>query len=130
PFKNLSKIAQWLKPKGELIISIPYFNGFEFQFFKGFAYGLQLPTHQTFFSQPILKAYFQKLGFKKAKFYHQAFDRDIVVSSQYRFQEKGGAFFKLLGYNKIIRLIFVKPFVLSLSLLGKTSRLTVRARKI
>ena len=63
----------------------------------------------------------------KIKFYHQMFDRDIVVSSQYRFQEKGGALFRVLGYNKTIRLTLVKPLVLFLALIGKTSRLTVRA---
>ncbi len=127
PFEVMEKITKWLKPKGELIISIPYFEGFEFWLFKEFAYGLQLPTHQTFFTKPILRAYLKKLGFKNARFYHQTFDRDIVVSSQYRFQEKGGAFFRVLGYNKTIRLTLVKPLVLFLALIGKTSRLTVRA---
>ena len=127
PFEVMEKIAKWLKPKGEWILSVPYFQGFEFLVFKEFAYGLQLPTHQTFFTKPILKAYLQKLGFKKIKFYHQMFDRDIVVSSQYRFQEKGGALFRVLGYNKIIRLILIKPFVLLLALFGKTSRLTIHA---
>ncbi|MCG2689966.1 class I SAM-dependent methyltransferase [Candidatus Parcubacteria bacterium] len=130
PFGALKKITSWLKPRGELIFSVPYFSGFEFRFFQEFSYGLQLPTHQTFFSKPILKAYLQKLGFKKIKFYHQMFDRDIVVSSQYRFSAEGGAFFKLLGYNKIIRLILIKPFVLLLALFGKTSRVTLKAKKI
>ena len=129
PFDALQKIAQWLKPKGQLIFSLPYFKGFEFQFFKEFTYGLQLPTHQTFFSQPILKICLQKLGFNKIKFYHQAFDRDIVVSSQNKYQATSFWFYRFLGYNRIVRLFFIKPLVFLLALIGKTSRLTLRAKK-
>lgn len=137
PFESLKKITQWLKPEGQLIFSLPYFQGFEFWAFKEFTYGLQLPTHQTFFKQTILRAYLKHLGFKKIKFYFQAFDRDLVVSSQYVFQSGKRPshfplppfFFKLLGYNKIIRLFFVKPLIFFLALINKTSRITVRAVK-
>lgn len=125
PFEQLAKISFWLKPGGYIIFSIPYINGLEFKIFKECSYGLQLPTHITFFTKRIIRDYLKKLGFAQIRFYSQFFDRDIVASSQY----KGGWFFKFLGYNKCVRLFLIKPFVLFLSLLGLSSRLTVFAQK-
>lgn len=34
PFESLENITYWLKPGGQLIFSIPYFEGFEFRFLK------------------------------------------------------------------------------------------------
>jgi len=51
PFKILQNVTKWLKKDGQLIFSTPYFNGFEFMWFKEYCYGLQLPTHIIFFNK-------------------------------------------------------------------------------
>lgn len=129
PFQTLQVITSWLKPDGQLIFSIPYFNGFEFRMFKSYCYALHLPNHITFFNKKIIRQYLKKLGYKRVKFYHDYFDRDLVASSQYKYQDTGKLFYKVLAYNKIIRFLAVKPFVFLLSFLNQTSRITVYARK-
>jgi len=129
PFDALKQAAFWLKPQGELIFSIPYIYGLESILFKSYFYGLQLPYHIVFFNKRIIRSYLKKIGFSHIKFYHHYFDRDIVASSQYKYQATKSFFYKILGYNKIIRFAIIKPFVFLLSLLGKTSRITVVAKK-
>jgi 2-polyprenyl-3-methyl-5-hydroxy-6-metoxy-1,4-benzoquinol methylase len=57
PFGNLVRITKWLKPKGQLIFSIPYIKGVEFNIFKEYAYGLQLPHHITFMNKKNYKRF-------------------------------------------------------------------------
>ncbi len=130
PFDVLKIITSWLKKEGELIFSIPYFDGFEFEWFKNYCYALHLPNHITFFNKKVLKKVLQENGFQKIKFYHHFFDRDIVASSQYKYQENKSKFYKFLGYSRFARLFIIKPLVFMLALLGKTSRVTIYAQKI
>ena len=129
PFEVLKIAASWLKKGGELIFSIPYFDGFEFNVFKSFAYGLQLPTHIFFFNKKIIRKLLKENGFAKIKFYHHFFDRDIVVSSQYKYQENKNEIYKFLGHSRFARFFIIKPLVFILALLDKTSRITVMATK-
>ncbi len=129
PFELLKKVTKWLKPDGQLIFSIPYFEGIEFQIFKEYTYALQLPHHITFFNRTILNEYLRTLGFTKIKFYFQAFDRDIVASAHYKYQSTKNLAYKFIAYNKVIRKVIIKPLVFFLSLIGKTSRVTIYAEK-
>lgn len=129
PFDVLQKLTLWLKPQGQLIFSIPYFNGFEFRWFKKYSYGLQLPTHITFFNKRVLGDCLKAQGYKKVKFYHQFFDRDVVASAHYKYQETKGPLYKLIAYNKLLRCLVIRPLVFFASLLHKTSRVTVYAEK-
>jgi 2-polyprenyl-3-methyl-5-hydroxy-6-metoxy-1,4-benzoquinol methylase len=129
PFGTLKRITSWLKPDGQLLFSIPYFEGFEFSVFKEYSYGLQLPTHITFFNKKILEAYLSKLGYKDIKFYFQYFDRDVVASAGYKYADTEKRFYKLISSSKIFRKLVIKPFVFILSLFEKTSRVSVLAFK-
>lgn len=129
PFESLEKITKWIKPRGQLIFSIPYFNGFEFSMFKEYCYGLQLPHHIVFLNKKVIVEYLKKIGYKNIKFYFQYFDRDVVTSAGYKYSEKGGFINKILSSNKFIRFILIKPLVYILSCLNKTSRVTVYAEK-
>ncbi|MDO8524141.1 MAG: class I SAM-dependent methyltransferase [bacterium] len=129
PFDSLKEITAWLKKDGQLVFSIPYFNGFEFQLFKSYSYGLQLPTHITFFNKKIIKEVLENLGYQKIKFYHHFFERDIVASAEYKYQDLGKYWWKVIARNKAIRTFVIKPFVILLSLFGKTSRVTIYAQK-
>lgn len=127
PFKVLQNVTGWLKRDGQFIFSIPYFNGLEFKWFREYCYGLSLPLHITFLNKKIIKDYLKKLGYKNIKFYHHFFDRDIVASAQYKYQDTENLFYKIIGYNNTVRFLVVKPFVFLLSLINKTSRITVHA---
>lgn len=127
PDKTMKEIISWLKKDGELIFSIPYFGGLEFKVFKQYSYGLQLPTHITFFNKNSL--YHILKGFQKIHFSFHHFDRDVVASAQYRYDARGSILDKFIATNKLFRILIIKPSVFILSLLGKTSRVTVFARK-
>lgn len=129
PFQNLKRITSWIKPGGQLIFSIPYIEGVEFKIFKDYSYGLQLPHHITFLNKKIMREYLTKLGYKNIRFYFQFFDRDVVTSAQWKYTDTHELMYKLLGDNKFVRYIFVKPVVFILSLFNKTSRVTVHAIK-
>lgn len=129
PFQILGQITAWLKPAGQLVFSIPYFEGFEYGLFKEYTYGLHLPHHITFLNKKIIKECLKKLGYKNIRFYFHYFDRDIVASAGYKYSVTKKYRYKLLSENKFIRYFFVKPLVYVLSLLGRTSRVTVYAEK-
>lgn len=129
PFKKLKMITSWLKPGGQLIFSIPYFEGFQFKIFKNYSYSLHLPHHITFFNEKILKEYLSSLGYSKVDFYYQYNIRDIVASARYRHEDKGAVFYKFIHRNKVFAKYFLRPVIFILSLFLKTSRVTVYAQK-
>jgi len=129
PLGTLKRITSWLKPDGQLLFSIPYFEGFEFSVFREYSYGLQLPTHITFFNKKSLEAYLNQLGYEDIGFYFQYFDRDIVASTGYKYADTGKWLYRLISSNKAFRRLAIKPFVFILSLFGKTSRVSILAFK-
>ena len=128
PDSAIKKISKWLKPDGQLLLSIPYFEGFEFKVFRNYAYGLQLPCHLYFFNKSHIRRLLSPC-YGKIKFIFHHFDRDVVASAHYKYQNTGDLFCKTIAYNRFLRLCFIKPFVFLLSLLGLTSRMTVKAVK-
>ncbi len=128
PALVLKNLTSWLKPGGELIFSIPYFEGTEFKIFKEYSYGLQLPTHITFFNKKTIHTLLKK-DFTRIKFAFHHFDRDIVASAHYKYTSTNSFFYKVIAYNKFIRWAFIKPLVFILSILQKTSRVTIFATK-
>jgi 2-polyprenyl-3-methyl-5-hydroxy-6-metoxy-1,4-benzoquinol methylase len=130
PFSELPRITQWLKPGGQLLISIPYVDGIEFRLFGRHAYGLQLPFHYTFFTRSILETFLIQLGYRDVIFSFQAVDRDFVASAQFRFADEPRWWWYLLGYSAILRRWCIGPLVHLLSLFSLTSRVSVSARKV
>lgn len=129
PFNQLKKILKWLKPGGQLLISIPYFGGFEFYFFKDCAYGLQLPTHVTFFTKRIIKDFCRQQNCNKIKFYFQYTPRDITASFYYKWKTTKKIIYKIFADNKLIRKILLNPFVIILSIIHRTSRVSIHISK-
>jgi len=130
PFEILKKLTEILKSGGQLIFSIPYFDGLEFKIFKQYSYGLQLPHHMFFLNKKIIREYLAELGYKNIKFYFQYADRDIVASAEYKYLDTGSLFYRFLARNAFLRKFIIKPIVFILSFMQKTSRLSVYAEKI
>jgi len=130
PFEILKRITKWLKPKGQLIFSIPYIEGFEGEVFREYYYSLHLPHHLIFFNKRIIKEYLTSLGYTKIRFYFHFFDRDIVASAYYKYVDTKKWWWKIVSKNKPMRFLLIKPFVFFLSLINKTSRVTVFAEKV
>jgi len=125
PLGTLMKINRIIKQNGQLIISVPDISGFEAKVYKDKCYALHVPQHLSHFTPKTLKAFLNKAGFRVDKIVHHNFDRDIVASAGY-LQDK--LLYSLLS-NKVIRNTAVKIFINFLSLIGKSSRMSVFARK-
>ena len=127
-YKLRKKIRTLLKSKGVLIIIIPDFNGFESKLFRKYAYTLQLPTHLTHFTPKTIKKYLINSEFNNIKIFHQDFDRDLIAPLSYMKRDNITTIFSIMS-NKFIRKTIVKIFIKILSLLGKTSRMTIYMKK-
>ena len=121
----INKINNILKHNGELMISVPDISGFEANFYRQYAYTLQVPEHLHHFTPKTITKLLEDNGFIVEKIIHQNFDRDIVTSSGYMPNKKLAKFL----HNKFIRKTFIKFFVSFLALVGKTSRMNIYARK-
>lgn len=128
PVRALELVFKWLKKDGQLIITIPTFDGIEFRIYKDYAYALQMPTHITFFGRKHIKRILDG-KFRNIRCVYQHVDRDFAASAFYRYREKRGFLDGIVSKNKMIRFFFIKPLSFILSLLSMTSRMTVFARK-
>lgn len=120
PQKALGRIAQLLSPSGTVIISVPDFSGFEFSLFKENSYALQVPQHLYHFTPSTLNKLVSKVGFRYSKVCHHYFDRDLIVPIEKKLPYLG----KILKIN-YIRKFILKPFLILIAFLGKTSRMTI-----
>ena len=126
PRSALLKLQRTLKQGGQLIVSVPDFSGIEFRLFGRYCYALQVPQHLNYFTPVTLKKMLSEAGFVIESVTHQNVDRDLIASLSY--SKKYIMIYKLLK-NRIIRKYLVRPFVITLALLGCTSRMSVYARK-
>jgi len=126
PKSILKQVHSCLKSDGLFIFSVPDIFGFEAKFYKQHCYTLQVPQHLNHFSSKTIRTFLSQNGFKITKIKHHNFDRDLVASAGYG---KHRIIAKML-HNKVIRKTLVKSFVYFLSRLGKTSRMSVYAKKI
>lgn len=130
PKDTLLKVYKLLNNNGQIIFSIPDFNGFESKLYKNYAYTLQLPTHLTHFTPETIKKYLSSIGFANIKIYHQKSDRDFIAPLSYK--KRDGASNNIsenILHNKIIRKTAIRLFINFMSLIGKTSRMTIYAEK-
>jgi len=129
----IKKIYNLLKEKGLLILSVPDFSGIEVRIYKKYAYGLQLPFHLYHFTPQTIKRYLKESHFQKIKIFHQNFDRDLIAPLFFISREKPEKIIikyllKLFQF-KFIRITLVRIIIKTLALLGKTSRMTIVAKK-
>jgi len=125
PHLTIKKVYDVLKEDGELMLSVPDMNGYEVKLHKKFAYTLQVPEHLHHFTPQTLKKLLEENGFEIVRIVHQNSDRDFVAPFNY----KNNRFFLTLFRNKFVRKVFVKPFISLLAMMGKTSRMSIYARK-
>jgi SAM-dependent methyltransferase len=127
PVELIRRVAGWLKPGGELLLTLPYFESFEFAAYGEHSYGLQLPCHIHFFNREHVRRLLA--DFEPVRFVFQGVDRDITASAGLRFREKGRALDGLIARNRLVRWMAVKPLVFALSVAGRSARVTIRATR-
>lgn len=125
PVDCLYKIKKWLKSNGQLILSVPNFDGIEFQLFGRYCYALQVPQHLSFFDTRSLSNMLIDAGFVNLDFTFECVERDFLMSLK---NNKSVVLFNFFS-NRFVRYFIIKPVVFILSIFGKTSRMTVFSRK-
>lgn len=121
----LEKLNRITKSSAQIMISVPNISGFEMRLYKTRCYALQVPQHLQHFNEYSLKELLYHKGFKIEKIVFHNNDRDLVASSNYISQK----WIKYFLHNGLIRRSFIKSFVMLLSVLGFTSRMTFYVRK-
>lgn len=83
PINIISQISKWIKPGGELLISIPCADGFEFKMYKEYCYVVQPPYHIFI---PTIKGlqFFLEPFFTIKYIAPQAFHRDLIASAEFK----------------------------------------------
>jgi len=129
----LNKCYSWLKPTGKLVLIIPDFSGIEVRFYKKYAHSLHVPYHLYHFTPDSIQKYLKSLGFKKIRFTHDNFDRNLLAPLNYILRENPS---NLLAYyilkmatKSLVRKSIVRIIVTIFAALGKTSTMTVTAEK-
>lgn len=125
PSLTIKKVHNILKDEGELIFSVPDISGYEAKLHKEFAYTLQVPEHLHHFTPKMITKLLEDNGFEVIRIVHQNSDRDFVAPFNY----KGDKFLSKVFHNKIIRKTVIKLFINFLAFMGKTSRMSIYARK-
>jgi SAM-dependent methyltransferase len=133
PASELSQICKWVKPGGDLLISVPCADGFEFKRYLEYCYVIQPPYHIFI---PTIKGLQMLLdpSFNINCIAFQAFHRDLVASAEFKGQSSSDATF----YETILHLVnksdSLKSLVRMMLLVyvhcgGKTSRVSLRCTK-
>jgi|GEM_PF-208485 len=123
PKTIISILTRWLKPGGELLISVPDASGLEARLFGPFHYGLQVPTHLYHFTPSTLG---RLLGDFHYRIVHEGFHRDLKSGLEnYIRAHPTSRFRPLLRIPQRV----IKVIALALAFFGKSSRMQVRAVK-
>ena len=121
----VQKVHRALVSGGKFIFSVPDIKGLEIAWYGRHAYCLHVPQHLNHFSVKTITKLLNEEGFEVERIRHHSFDRDMVASANYAGRV---TLYNILRFP-LVRKLLVQPFVWFAAFLGKTSRMTVYARK-
>ena len=107
-------------------MSIPDISGFEAVLFRDKAYTLHVSNHLNHFTPETIRLFIRRTGFITERIVHHGGDTDMIKSAGYL---ENKVFFHIIKIFPVRKLL-LRPLIRVLSLLGKTSRMTVFARKV
>jgi 2-polyprenyl-3-methyl-5-hydroxy-6-metoxy-1,4-benzoquinol methylase len=128
PGRALKKVFISMKERGELIVIVPNIAGLEAGLFGRFFYGLQVPNHLYHFTPATLRRYLEENGFRVDRIIFQRNDADFRKSIENVIVDRPGWRPLRLLTRGFFRTLIRQAIVL-LSLMGRTSRMTVFATK-
>jgi 2-polyprenyl-3-methyl-5-hydroxy-6-metoxy-1,4-benzoquinol methylase len=125
PSEVLRRINRLLRNDGQFILSVPDISGLEARLFKDKCYTLQVPQHLSHFTPKTVTRFLNQAGFEVDEIIHQPSRKDFIKSAEYL---ENKTLSKMLNLP-IFRGAILGPLARILSLLGKTSRMSIFARK-
>lgn len=88
PAELLDRVASWLRPGGELFLSIPNIEGLEARLFGRRWLDLDPPRHRTFLTRAHLGQLFAKSGFRARGFAERSVGTSFAGSVQHLFSNR------------------------------------------
>lgn len=125
PAEALTRINELLRHDGQLILSVPDISGFEAKLFKDKCYTLQVPQHLSHFSSETVTRFLRQAGFAVEEILHQRARKDFLQSAEYLENKTLARVLK----HPLVRGAVLGPLVGILAALGRTSRMSIFARK-
>lgn len=125
PAEALRRINKLLRSDGQFILSVPDISGFEAKLFKDKCYTLQVPQHLSHFSPETVTRFLRQAGFAVEEILHQRARKDFLQSAAYLENKTLARVLK----HSLVRSAVLGPLVGILAALGKTSRMSIFARK-
>jgi len=131
PHGTIVKLKQWLRPGGELLISMPCCDGFEFRMYKANCYIVHSPYHIFLPSfsgiSALLSPYFsiKEVGY-------QFFHRDLVASASFANSVENNILYRFIeGVGNVpLAKRIIRFMLLMLTAFGlRTSRISLRCRR-
>jgi 2-polyprenyl-3-methyl-5-hydroxy-6-metoxy-1,4-benzoquinol methylase len=125
PAEALHRINKLLCSDGQFILSVPDISGFEARLFKDKCYTLQVPQHLSHFSPETMTRFLRQAGFAVEEILHQRAKKDFLQSAEYLDNKSLASILK----SPLVKGAVLGPLVGFLAALGKTSRMSIFARK-
>jgi 2-polyprenyl-3-methyl-5-hydroxy-6-metoxy-1,4-benzoquinol methylase len=133
PVAALTKLLEWTRPGGWLVLSVPNAGSLEFRLFRDRWFALQLPTHLFHYTPRTVRKMLAHAGWQPTRVMHQRTLSNAISSTGTWLEDLGrsrvgGA---LRGYpdNRGRKEYYLYPLATALALAGQTGRMTVWARK-
>lgn len=127
PKAVLSTISKSMKTNGELILLTPNLDSWAARFFKSYWFALETPRHLFFFTPGSISLLLEQTGFKVEKIDYDREPKTFIRSFRYLLGLKNEninpLFWHVLWYLSW-------PISRTLSFFGKTSIMTIQAKKL
>lgn len=131
PSETITEINRILRKSGKFIFVIPNIDSYEAKIFEEYWYGLDVPRHLYNFSPKTLREILQKCNFEIQNIYHISIPNQWIGSLKYFFVEKRApsTIIKFFNINNVFLLLVFTPISFLLSILGKSGRIKIMAKK-
>ncbi len=127
PKKTIKKINAIMKKGGALTLATPNIDSFAAKLFKSYWFALEVPRHLFLFSGKTLSKILKDEGFEVLNIEYDKEPKTTIRSLDYLL---GGRSVNINPISWHTLWFVLKPFSIFLSFFGKTSIMTVKARKI
>ncbi len=131
PVATLRRLAGLLSEGGCVALSVPDAGAWEFRRFGNYWLGMELPRHLFHFTRQTLTRVLEDAGLSPMKVQHQRTSWDALASLAYVMEDRYPA--RARTFRRVVHSVPIRAVGRAVGLLagplGKTSRLTVWARK-
>ncbi|MFM5907000.1 MAG: class I SAM-dependent methyltransferase [Novosphingobium sp.] len=132
PLAVLKKLRLWVKPSGNLVVSVPNAGGFQRRLFGPNWHDLHLPNHLYHYDPQSIRNLMAAAGWRVTRIHHHRTLSNAIASTGYWLRDRGvkGIARMLIDFPEKggrTGALAVFPFAWVAALLGQTGRMTIWA---